>query len=165
MSKFKVGDKVIRNHGAGLIVPGTKGVIVAIDSNKVCVSWEGCEVIQSYRGDVQDVVGIVETNVGIKHDDGKPDFSLLSPTALEQMAAVMSFGAKKYAAHNWRKGFAWTRVSAAALRHIFSWLGGETVDKESGLNHLAHAACCLMFLLEFSKTGAGNDDRYKGEST
>ena len=38
---------------------------------------------------------------------------------------------------------------------------GEDKDPESGLSHLAHAACCIMFLLEFEKTHPELDDRYK----
>lgn len=102
-------------------------------------------------------------NGALKFDQGKPDMSLLSPYFLEEVTKVLDFGKKKYAAHNWRKGFIWSRPAAAALRHIFSWLKGEDKDPESGLSHLAHAACCLMFLIEFIETKNGTDDRYKPE--
>jgi formamidopyrimidine-DNA glycosylase len=36
------------------------------------------------------------------------------------------------------------KVLAAALRHIYAHLRGETLDKESGLAHLAHAGCAVM---------------------
>ncbi len=100
---------------------------------------------------------------GIKHDQGKPDMSLLSNTALLKVAEVMSFGKNKYAAHNWRGGFAWSRLLAAAARHLYAFIGGEDKDPESGLSHLAHCACCLMFLLEFEDTKKELDDRYKKE--
>lgn len=99
---------------------------------------------------------------GIKHDQEKPDMSLISSIALFKMAEVMTFGKKKYSAHNWRGGFAWSRPAAASIRHIFAWLGGEAKDPETGLSHLAHAACCIMFLLEFETTRPDLDDRYKG---
>lgn len=99
---------------------------------------------------------------GIKHDGEKPDMSLLSSIAMTEVAKVMTFGKKKYAAHNWRGGFVWSRPAAAALRHIFAWLGGEDKDPETGLSHLAHASCCLMFLLEFEQTHKQLDDRHKG---
>jgi len=98
---------------------------------------------------------------GIKHDQEKVNMALLSPIALEKIAQVMTFGAKKYSANNWRGGFAWTRPAAAALRHIYAWLGGEDKDPETGISHLAHASCCLMFLLEFETTRPDLDDRYK----
>jgi len=98
-----------------------------------------------------------------KYDQEKIDLSLLSPIAILEIGKVMTFGKKKYAAHNWRSGFAWSRLLAAALRHIFSYMGGENLDPESGLSHLAHAGCCIMFLLEFEVTHKDKDDRWKRE--
>jgi len=97
----------------------------------------------------------------VKHDDGKAPMNLLSREALEQTAMVMAFGKEKYAAHNWRKGFAWSRPLSAAMRHLMAFNDGEDKDPESGLSHLAHAACCIMFLLEFEKTHKDLDDRFK----
>lgn len=99
---------------------------------------------------------------GTKHDQGKEPMSLLSPVALQEMARVLAFGAKKYDPHNWRKGFMWSRLSDASLRHIFKWLNGEDVDPESGVSHIAHAAVNLMMILEHEVKGLGEDDRYKG---
>lgn len=98
---------------------------------------------------------------GVKHDQDKPDMSLLSTIALVKVAKVMSFGKKKYTAHNWRGGFAWSRPLAAAARHLYAYIGGEDLDPESGLSHLAHACCCLFFILEFEETRKNLDDRYK----
>jgi hypothetical protein len=97
----------------------------------------------------------------VKHDDNKPPMNLLSREALEQTAMVMAFGKEKYAAHNWRGGFAWSRPLSAAMRHLMAFNDGEDKDPESGLSHLAHAACCIMFLLEFEKTHKHLDDRFK----
>jgi len=97
----------------------------------------------------------------MKFDSGKLPVNLLSTEALLQTAAVLKFGADKYHAHNWRDGFAWSRPLAAAMRHIMAFNDGEDKDPESGLSHLAHAACCIMFLLEFEKTHPHLDDRYK----
>ena len=97
---------------------------------------------------------------GVKHDEGKPRMDLLPPEALREIADVLALGAQKYDAHNWRRGFAYSRLLAAALRHVFSWAGGEDKDPESGKSHLAHAACCLMFLITFEQTRTGTDDRY-----
>jgi hypothetical protein len=97
---------------------------------------------------------------GVKHDAEKPDMSLLSSIALFKVAQVMTFGKQKYSANNWRGGFKWTRLIAAALRHIFAWLGGQTKDPETGVSHLAHGICCLMMLLEFEDTHPELDDRF-----
>jgi len=111
--------------------------------------------------ELKTIVGEMPTGSALKFDDGKLPLHLLSTEAMNQTAAVLAFGADKYAEHNWRKGFAWSRPLAAAMRHITAFNAGEDKDPESGLSHLAHAACCIMFLLEFEKTHQELDDRYK----
>lgn len=96
----------------------------------------------------------------IKHDQAKPRMELLSSVALQRTAQVMTFGAEKYESHNWRKGFNWSRLYGAAMRHLLAHMDGENLDPESGLSHLDHAACCIMFLQEYEEKGLGNDDRY-----
>jgi hypothetical protein len=76
------------------------------------------------------------------------------------LARVLTFGAKKYAAHNWRKGIVYSRLFDALQRHLWAWWSGEEIDPESGESHLDHAACCLMFLRELSLRPE-LDDRYK----
>lgn len=99
----------------------------------------------------------------VKFDSGKPQLDLLPFRALQGVGEVLTYGAQKYAAHNWRKGLAWSRLSAAALRHLFAFVRGEDNDPESGLPHLDHAACCILFLSELQKMGTGTDDRWRGE--
>ena len=94
----------------------------------------------------------------LKFDSNKTDLSLLPGDALAVVAQVLEFGAAKYQRNNWTKGMKWSRLVAAALRHIFAVAGGEWLDKESGLPHAAHACCCLLFLLSYSKRGLGDDD-------
>jgi hypothetical protein len=106
---------------------------------------------------------IVTTSEPVKADDGKPALDLLPFGALEEIGKVLAFGAKKYAAHNWRqgKGLEFGRLLAAALRHLCAWGRGESKDAETGLSHLAHAACCVLFLLSYEVEGGGIDDRWK----
>lgn len=86
---------------------------------------------------------------GVKLDAGKPPMDLLDGLALEEVGRVLDFGATKYAPNNWREGICKGRLLAAAIRHIYASARGETKDPESGLSHLAHAMCCLMFALHF----------------
>lgn len=104
-------------------------------------------------------------NGGTKFDSEKPRMELLPPEALEEVAKVLTFGAKKYEDHNWRKGFSWSRLYGAALRHIFSHMSGENLDPESGESHLSHAAACILFLITHEKKGLGKDDRVDREHT
>lgn len=100
------------------------------------------------------------TRGGLKFDDHKPRMDLLDSRAIEQLAMVLTFGAQKYANHNWRKGISKGRLIAAALRHLFAYLRSEDRDPESGLSHVAHAMCCCMFLLGLEHKPE-LDDRYK----
>lgn len=101
---------------------------------------------------------------GTKHDTDKVRFDLLSYPFLEGIAAVLTFGAAKYDAHNWRKGIAYSRLFAALMRHLWVWWWGDDRDPETGRSHLDHAGCCLMFLRELSETRPDLDDRWKGHT-
>jgi hypothetical protein len=97
---------------------------------------------------------------GKKDDDGKPRMDLIPSEALFGLAQVLTFGAKKYAPRNWEKGLAFSRVFAAAQRHLWAWQRGEDLDPETGLSHLHHAACCIAFLQTYTARGQNHlDDR------
>jgi hypothetical protein len=98
---------------------------------------------------------------GIKHDNGKARLGLLSGAFLFRLGEVMTDGAQRYADHNWRQGFNWSRIADAAMRHLVAWNSGMDKDPDSGRSNLAHAAACLMMLMEFEETKTGTDDRYK----
>lgn len=99
-------------------------------------------------------------NAAIRFDQEKPMFHLLPWDAVGEVVKVFTFGAKKYGDHNWKKGFKYSRCLNSLLRHITAWASGENVDPESGLNHLAHAACNCLFLIYFQlHTSIGEDDR------
>lgn len=89
---------------------------------------------------------------GRKYDTGKPDYTLLPWDAVEDIVRVLDFGALKYARDNWRYvDDAEVRYLAAAFRHMAAYARGETHDPETGLSHLAHAGCCILFLLALEK--------------
>lgn len=98
---------------------------------------------------------------GIKHDQEKPRLDLLPYEALEQVAKVLTFGASKYGKANWSNGIEHSRLLAAAMRHLGKYSEGENVDPESGLPHIAHATCNLVFLLWMSKNRPDLDDRWE----
>jgi hypothetical protein len=89
-----------------------------------------------------------------KHDTGKAELAHLQFEQLETIARVQDYGAVKYSRDNWKKG-SFTRYASAALRHIFARLKGERLDPESGLPHLAHAACCILFMMWFDDQPGG----------
>jgi hypothetical protein len=98
---------------------------------------------------------------GLKYDSEKPRTDLLDPDFLTGVSDVLGFGAKKYAAHNWRRGISFSRLLGAILRHTFAIMRGEDTDPESGLPHVDHLGCSVMFLSWMMKNRKDLDDRYK----
>lgn len=80
---------------------------------------------------------------------GNRFWGAIPPLAELAVGRVLSFGAQKYARDNWRSvEDAQTRYMDAALRHLNAVRRGEVLDSESGEPHLAHAACCVLFMLD-----------------
>jgi hypothetical protein len=97
---------------------------------------------------------------GVKYDSDKLDWSLVPVDSMEKVIEVLMFGAKKYAPGNWKKvEDAERRYYNAAMRHLTATQRGEELDPETGLAHLAHAACCLLFLLGMPKKSSPLDFR------
>lgn len=99
---------------------------------------------------------------GRKADKGKLLFSCLTRDLagpLRAVAAVLTYGAQKYAKNSWQSvPDAEGRYEDALDRHLNAWKMGEKFDPESGLHHLAHAACNALFLLWFQmKNDPGSD--------
>lgn len=87
---------------------------------------------------------------GRKDDKGKPRWSLIPLRAVASVVDVLEYGAKKYAPDNWRKvPQPRERYFNAAVRHLYAWRMGDPIDGETGLPALAHACCCILFLLAF----------------
>lgn len=85
-----------------------------------------------------------------KFDQGKPPMTLVDPDFTEGLARVLGFGAGKYGRGNWQAtGLAYTRVLDAAHRHLAAFERGEDLDPETGLQHMYHAAACLMFMANY----------------
>jgi hypothetical protein len=98
----------------------------------------------------------------VKHDAGKAPLHLVDTYFIESTARVLEYGAHKYDAWNWARGtFEWSRLYSALQRHLQAFWAGEEIDPESGLPHLAHAACCLMFMHRYAASGMGHDDRHR----
>lgn len=103
----------------------------------------------------------------LKNDTGKPAFELLPFDILSGINDVLRYGANKYGSkNNWRKkeGFLCSRCYNALLRHIFAWwIKGEDNDPETGLSHLSHAMCNLIFLMYHFQNNKESDDRPIGD--
>lgn len=96
-----------------------------------------------------------------KSDTGKPTFELFPFELLADVNKVLQHGAAKYGILNWQKkeGFLYSRCFNALLRHMFAFWRGEDNDPETGLSHLSHAMCNLLFLMYHFKFNKEADDR------
>lgn len=88
---------------------------------------------------------------GSKLDAGKNRLALTLfgfSNALQAVGEIGTYGAGKYSPNGWKSvPDAEERYSDAMMRHLFAdreW----TLDEESGLPHLAHAAWNLLAILE-----------------
>lgn len=111
--------------------------------------------------DDQDILRLAATwpDEGRKDDSAKTPYHLIAPEMLEGVGRVLDFGAKKYSPRNWEKGMHWSRPFSALMRHMWAWWRGEEADPETGMSHLWHAGCCLMFLMAYEDRQVGKDDR------
>lgn len=111
----------------------------------------------------KDAIGDVtsaERGTGARFNAGKVDLHQVPLFALEGVAKVLMYGAKKYAPGNWMKGQPWTVVYNSAMRHLSAWQRGEELDPESGLAHVDHAMCNLLFLSAYRDIYPEGDDRW-----
>lgn len=89
-----------------------------------------------------------------KFDTGKASMTLLYKSFKESVAKVRMLGVKKYGHREDWRSVERVRYYDAAMRHLDQAMEaeiegkGNMIDEESGETHLAHAACCLMFLIE-----------------
>lgn len=116
-------------------------------------------------------------------------FDLIPAGPLIALAEHYGKGARKYAPHQWRQGYEYTKSFAAIQRHTWDWLSGKTYDvcsndpegcsfvtadgepfeplepdtcyNHTGSHHMVAAAWHAFTLLEFDQTHPEHDDRYK----
>lgn len=89
----------------------------------------------------------------VKNDDKKPQLDLLPYDSLVEITRVLEFGAKKYGVDNWKNNLAIRRLINATLRHVMEFSEGIDIDSESGMSHIAHAGCNILFILWLMKHG------------
>jgi len=136
------------------IVPDSVPKLKVLNSETSRDLWKKIDSVINY--DVKE--SQTATTGGRKFDGNKLEYGLLPPLALEETVKVLTFGAQKYERDNWQKvPDSKRRYFDAMERHIWAWKKGEIMDNESGIHHLAHAMCCLMFLYE-------HDVKYSKES-
>lgn len=115
---------------------------------------------QEDTGEVRSVNPLTGGEKGVKPER----FDLVPVEPLKQVARIYGYGAAKYADRNWENGYEWSKSFAALQRHAWAFWGGETIDPESGLPHLASVVFHAMAMMEWASTHPELDDRVKPEA-
>lgn len=100
-------------------------------------------------------------------------FDQIPPKVLMLLAEHFGKGAAKYAAHNFRRGYEWSKNYNALLRHLMAFWDGEDYDNHmptcpegcpdhTESHHLAAVIWHAVVLLNFYEEHPEYDDRYKG---
>lgn len=183
-NKFKVGDKVrcIRTISAEMNGPlaGQTFQVISVDYSDIGIktpfyNYKNCpkpELNNIRNGTLpnwhyscfellpEEILDDEKsTDEGIKLDSEKPDLSLIPKEALDGIATALGYGAKKYNRNNYKKGLEYTRLVAAAMRHISAFNAGADLDSESGLSHVDHALATLSMLKWMIENKKEMDDR------
>lgn len=107
-----------------------------------------------------DEVRIVDPVTGGAKGSKLAQLGALDPYALMDVAKVAGFGSTKYERYNFAKGYRWSLSFDAMQRHLLAFWGGEDMDPESNLPHLAHGSWHGLALLTFASRKLGTDDRF-----
>ena len=105
----------------------------------------------------------VTSSTGGEKGSKPAQFDQIPAVAMLELAKTYGFGASKYSAHNFRKGYDYSLSFSAMQRHAWAWQSGEDIDPESDCNHLAHVAwhCFnLMAMQDNQEQTAMFDDRF-----
>lgn len=95
------------------------------------------------------------TSEFIKKDQDKTRLELIDPHFIDGIGRVLTFGANKYSADNWKHANTpekRERIKGSLLRHLMAYLKGEQLDPETNESHLYALACNAMFLDYFDRT-------------
>lgn len=108
---------------------------------------------------VSSEVRVTDPTTGGQKGQKLEAYDLIPPEALAEVARVYGYGASKYAARNWERGYAWGLSFAALMRHAWLFWWRKNRDPESGLHHLAHAVFHCFSLMTWERTHPELDDR------
>ena len=126
-----------------------EGSLVETNRQKTTWTCPECNASNTFQG--------IE---GKKDDTGKLDWALLPLYPIREVVKVLMWGEKNYDRDNWQLVVdARLRYYNAAMRHITEWFGGKKNDSDTKLHHLAHAVCCLLFLIWLDKKGYKDADK------
>lgn len=108
---------------------------------------------------------VVNAKTGGEKGEKDVKLSLIPPAELEEVARLYAYGARKYAKHNWSKGYEWSLSYDALGRHLLAFWQGESthlvIPNEEGTraHHLASVVFHALALMYFERNHPDLDDR------
>jgi len=161
--ELKIGDRVITNDG-------DVGEIINSNNEKSVfrVKFEGGNYVSPIlsehlsRFPKLSIQTDASSELGTKHNQGKPQLHLVPTEAIIGIAEGLGYGATKYGKWNFKKGLTFTALTDSLRRHTLAFLNGEDKDPESGIEHtkliLSNAA-----MLEWMRINKLSMDDRKGD--
>lgn len=130
---------------------------VGVYTNPCSYNKDGlCECEDYIHGETR-VTGATGAQKGTKEER----FDLIPVPALTYLARLYGKGALKYADHNWRLGYDWSKSYSAAQRHMNSFWAGEDMDPETQVPHVINAAFHMFALATYLTEHPELDDRFE----
>ena len=150
------------SEGIGDITSNEKGTGARYNSGKADYSLIPISILaDSFAEETTSVTAL--TMLGLYQETQDTEWLMkafnIFDTDCHGMIKVLEYGSRKYKSWNWLKGQNWSVPLACAVRHLLKIiLDGEEVDDESGLHHVYHFKCNVMFLIQYAKSyPEGND--------
>lgn len=116
----------------------------------------GCECLDYIHGETR-----VTSSTGAQKGTKDARYDLIPVPALDALARLYGKGAKKYAEHNWRLGYEYSKSYAAAQRHMNAFWSGEDIDPETGIPHTICASFHMFALTTYMTEHPEFDDRFE----
>ena len=123
-------------------------------TKEVCKELEG--TVLMFKGETE--VRVKDPITGGEKGQKLERFDLIPNEFEKALATHYGIGSQKYEDRNWEKGYRWSLSVGALRRHLAAWLSGESVDPETGSNHLIAVAWHAIALFIFELRGLGTDD-------
>lgn len=99
----------------------------------------------------------MSNNKAIRHNKGKPKWSLVHYGSMVPMIRALEHGLREYGKDNWKKGLDPTEILESIQRHLASIMDGELVDPSTGVSHMGHIQANAMFYNYFTSNSRDID--------
>jgi hypothetical protein len=144
--QLRPGDQAMYDNKLVTIIGQCKNRLY--DVNDVVANKRICGIAKSSLRQVNKEQDLYP-EIGLKYDEDKPDYTMVTRELMDAVSRAMMYGAKKYNRDNYKlfTSADIVRFQAALLRHMMAYTSGEELDPESGLSHLDHVGSTLNILL------------------